>query len=190
LNAPARFAVLTMLGFSLLAAYGIFAVMRHSPRWGGVIAALAGLLILAEFIPVPLRLSPVEVGATVSPAYLFLAQQPQGQPVVELPMGEPNFADQDKYVAYTYNSLYHRQPLVNGYSTFIPPDYYALVKDVQAFPKKDALRRMRNWGAIWVVIHSDRYKNPEQLRRKLSRRGMIEHVQDYGDIWLYRLREK
>jgi hypothetical protein len=190
LNAPARFAVLVMLGLALLAAYGVLSLIRRFPRWGAVITAVCSLLVIAEFIPAPLRLAPVEAGTAISPVYPFLAQQPRGQPVVEFPMGEPNFADQDKYVAYTYNSLYHRQPLVNGYSTFIPPEYYALVADVQEFPAKAALQRLRKWGTVWVVVHSDRYENAKQLRLKLSRRGLIEHVRDFGDIWLYRLRQQ
>ena len=167
----------------------VWAVRVDAPyaALGVAIAVLVGLLVLAEYIPVPLRLQPVQAGANISPAYVYLAQQPSGQAVVELPMGEPTFADQDKYVVYTYNSLYHRQPLVNGYSTFIPPDYYALVKDVKEFPKKKAVRRLQKWGAQWVVVHSDRYENLTLLRKQLSKRADLEHVQDFGDIWLYRL---
>lgn len=187
LNAPARFVVLTMIALSLLSAYGLYALMRRAPHWGVAIAVLCGVLVLAEYIPAPLRMLPVDAGANISPAYLYLAQQPRGQAVVELPMGEPNFADQDKYVVYTYNSLYHRQPLINGYSTFIPPDYYALVKDVKEFPKKIAVRRLQKWGALWLVVHSDRYENTTLLKRQLSKRTNLEHVRDFGDIWLYRV---
>lgn len=190
LNAPARFVVLTMIALSLFSAYGLHVLMRRAPRWGLAIAALACVLVLAEYIPVPLRLLPVQAGANVSPAYLYLAQQPRGQAVVELPMGEPNFADQDKHVVYTYNSLYHRQPLVNGYSTFIPPEYYALVKEVREFPKKTAVRRLQEWGAQWLVVHSDRYENPTRLLKQLSKRTDLEHVQDFGDIWLYRVQPR
>lgn len=187
LNAPARFVVLTMIALALLSAYALNLLMRRKPRWGTLIALVCGALVLLEYSPVPLRMVPVEAGATISPVYTFLAQQPRGQAVVELPMGEPTFADQDRYVVYTYNSLYHRQPLVNGYSTFIPPEYYALVRDVQEFPKKIAVRRLQEWGAQWLVVHSDRYENREQMRRLLNRRPELEHVQDFGDIWLYRV---
>ncbi|HZQ08737.1 MAG TPA: hypothetical protein VFD70_19295, partial [Anaerolineae bacterium] len=187
LNAPARFAVLVMLALALLAAYGTYALLRRSPRWGFALAAMCAALLLAEYIPVPLRLAPVSTGAQVSPAYLFLAQQPRA-PVVEMPMGKPEFADQDKHVVYTYNSLYHLQPLVNGYSTFIPPDYYALVQDVQNFPSAAAVSRLKAWGAEWIVVHSDEYKNPNRLRARLNALPEIEHVQDFNEIWLYRIR--
>ncbi len=190
LNAPARFAVLMMLALALLAAYGAFWAMQRAPRWKYAIAFACAALIILEYIPAPLRLTPVAAGANISPVYQYLAQQPRGQAVVELPMGKPTFADQDKYVVYTYNSLYHLQPLVNGYSTFLPPDYYALVKQVQKFPKGSAIKRLRKWGAQWIVVHSDRYKNTAQLRKKLDRRKYLTHVQDFGAVWLYRISDQ
>ena len=132
----------------------------------------------------------MDAGANISPVYTYLAQQPTDEPVVEIPMGKPEFADQDKYVVYTYNSLYHFHPLVNGYSTFLPPDYYALVKDVQTFPTRKTVKRLKKWGAEWVVIHADRFDNPDKTRKKLEHIKGIEHVQDFGDVWLYRIKPK
>jgi hypothetical protein len=162
--------------------------MERAPRWGTWIAAACAVLIVLEYIPAPLRLLPVEAGTNVSPLYAYLAQLPRGQAIVHIPMGAPTFADQDKYVAYTYSALYHPyQPIVNGYSTFIPPDYYALVKDMQDFPTRRKIRQLRDWGAQWVVIHSDALKEPQAMREKLARLPHIEHVQDFGALWLYRI---
>jgi hypothetical protein len=187
LNAPSRFAVLTMLALALLAAYGLGWLIRRAPRLGSAIALVSIGLIAVEYLPAPLRLVRVDAGANISPAYRFLAQQPPDQPVVELPMGKPTFADQDRHVEYTYNSLYHLQPLVNGYSTFIPPDYYALVKDVQDFPTKRSLKRLREWGVVWVVVHANRLAERDKARRKLDSLAGIEHVRDHGDLWIYRI---
>lgn len=189
LNAPARFVVLVMLALSLLAAYGLLVILRRLPRYAVALALLASALILVEYAPVPLRLIPVDAGAQISPVYQFLRAQPPGQPVVELPMGKPTFADQDKHVVYTYNAVYHLQPLINGYSTFLPPDYYALVRDVQNFPAGGAVKRLQQYGAQWLVVHADEYPDREVLRRRLDNRTQLEHVQDDGDIWLYRFVE-
>jgi hypothetical protein len=188
LNAPSRFVVLSMLALGMLAAYGVRAWMERAPRWGTWIAVVGAALMVLEYIPAPLRLQPVEAGANVSPLYAYLAQQPRGQAIVHIPMGAPTFADQDKYVAYTYSALYHPyQPIVNGYSTFIPPDYYALVKDMQDFPSRRKIRQLKEWGAQWVVIHSDALQEPQAMRDKLARLPHIEHVQDFGALWLYRI---
>lgn len=189
LNAPARFVVLNMLALSLLAAYGARAWMRRAPHWRTWIAAVCVLLITLEYIPAPLRLAPVEAGAHVSPLYAYLAQQPRGQAVVHFPMGAPTFASQDRYVVYTYSALYHPyQPLVNGYSTFIPPEYYALVQATGAFPTRASIRHLQEWGADWLVVHSASYPNPSRVRAKLARFPGLEHVQDFDDLWLYRIR--
>jgi hypothetical protein len=187
LNAPARFAILSMLALALLSAYGLAYLLRQSPRWGWAIAVLCIGAIALEYIPAPLRLARADAGANISPAYQFLAQQPRGEPVVEIPMGKPTFADQDRYVEYTYNSLYHLHPLVNGYSTFLPPEYYALVRDVQPFPTKRSLKRLEKWGVVWVVVHADRLEKRESVRKKLDSLAGIMHVQDFGDIWLYQI---
>lgn len=189
LNAPSRFVVLSMLALGLLAAYGVRAWMQRAPRWRMWIATACAVLMVLEYIPAPLRLTPVEAGANVSPVYAFLAQQPRGQAVVHFPMGAPTFTSQDRYVAYTYSALYHPyQSLVNGYSTFIPPDYYALVKDMQNFPTRGNIRRLQAWGAQWMVVHSDSYEQPQKLRARLARFAGIEHVQDFDATWLYRIR--
>lgn len=187
LNAPARFVVLTMLALALLAAYGVRWLVEKNPRFRWAIAVACTAVLALEYAPAPLALVLVAAGTNISPAYSFLAQQPGGQPVVELPMGKPEFADQDKYVEYTYNSVYHWQPLVNGYSTFLPPDYYALVKDVQKFPARSAVKRLQKWGTQWMVVHSDRYPNADKLRKKLDGLSIVEHVRDFGVIWLYRI---
>jgi hypothetical protein len=188
LNAPARFAVLTTMALALLAAYGARALMQRSARWGGAIALVCAVVILLEYIPAPLKLVRVENNATINPAYTFLAQQPRGQAVIELPMGGPIFAEQDKYLVYTYASLYHLQPLINGYSTFIPTDYYALAKDMQAFPAPKTIARLKEYGAQWLVVHSQNYPKPDALREQLNKRDGLAHVQDFGTTWLYRVK--
>jgi len=120
-----------------------------------------------------------------------MPMSPWGEVVVEVPMGKPTFADQDKHVVYTYNAVYHPlQLLVNGYSTFLPPDYYALVDDMQKFPNRKTVNRLRRWGVQWVIVHADAYGNPERLRKNLSRAKGLEHVRDFDAVWLYRIRRQ
>jgi hypothetical protein len=189
LNAPARFAVLVMLPIALLAALGAERLAARFPRRGGVL--LVGLigLILLEVAAMPLPLDPAAAGAEVSPVYAYLAAQPHDQPVVEVPMGDANFGSQDKFVVYTYSSLYHWQPLVNGYSTFIPPEYYRLVTAMRGFPSAATVTLLSKRGVVFVVIHSDRIGNASKVRAKLDSLVGIEHVQDFGGDWLYRIKE-
>jgi len=188
--APARFGVLVMIAISLLAAAGATRVFERAERRRHLAGALLALAILAETIAVPLRWVPVDTGEAVSPAYRFLDAQPHGEPLVELPMGKPTFGGQAANAVYAYNSLYHFQHLVNGYGTFIPKEYYALVNDVQAFPQPAAVERLRQWGVVWLVVHADRYKTtpPDRLRAAIAARTELEPIREFGSIWLYRMR--
>ncbi len=187
LNAPARFDVLVMLALASLAALGAEWIAERVPRRQSLIFGAFAALILLEYAAAPLPLAKVAAGSNISPVYAFLAAQPPNQPVVEIPMGQPTFADQDKHVEYTYNSVYHWQPLVNGYSTFIPPEYYTLVQDMEGFPSAETLTRLKNWGVVFVVVHSDRIKNAAKVRATLETLDGLEHVKDFGEKWLYRL---
>ncbi len=188
LNAPARFDVLVMLALALLAAFGTEWLAARFPHRENVLFAALAVLILLEYASMPIPLDGVSTGAAISPVYRYLASQPPGQPVVEVPMGKPTFADQDRYVEYTYNSIYHWQPLVNGYSTFIPPKYYALVDEMQHFPTAKTVASLKKWGAVFVVFHSNKLPTPQRYRAALASTPGIEHVQDFGKIWLYRIK--
>lgn len=195
LNSPARFAVLVMLSIALFGAMGADWLARRLPRGERAILVALGFLMLLEVAAMPLPFDPVAAGADVSPVYAYLAAQPPNQPVVEVPMGAANFASQDRYVEYTYNSLYHRQPLVNGYSTFIPSEYYRFVTAMQGFPSSATVTLLGKWGVAFVVIHSDRIGNASKMRAKLDTLTTsdplsgfgIEHVRDFGQTWLYRI---
>ncbi len=187
LNAPARFDVLIMLALALLAALGTLRLAVFTRRAAPVVIGAFALLILLEQASMPLPFATVNTAATISPVYYYLASQPPNQPVVEMPMGQPTFDDQDRHVEYVYNSIYHWQPLVNGYSTFIPPDYYGLVETMQQFPSSATVSRLKQWGAVFVVIHSDRMAKTSGLRKILDTLPGIVHVRDFGSDWLYRI---
>jgi len=188
LGAPARFAVLSMAGLSLLSAKGLEAVLRRVGRRWAVVTAIATIVILSEYGVAPVRLANVVTAETLPEVYRVLARRPPGEPVVEMPMGAPTYGAQNRNAVYIYHSVYHQQPLVNGYSGFIPPEYYALVRDMQAFPSAAAVERLDRWGVEWIVVHANRYRDAAGLRRRLDQLSSIELVQDFGTIWLYRIR--
>jgi hypothetical protein len=188
LGAPARFAVLSMAGLSLLAAKGFDGVVRRLPKRWAAVTALATIAMLSEYGVAPLRLAYVATAQTLPAVYRVLASRPPREPVVEMPMGAPTYGAQNKNAMYVYHSVYHRQPLVNGYSGFIPPEYYALVREMQAFPSATTVERLDRWGVEWIVVHADRYRDAAALRRRLDQLSSIELVQDSGSIWLYRIR--
>ncbi len=188
LNAPARFAVLVMLALSLLAAFGVQWLAGRFQRGPAVITAVVAALVLLEFASVPLPLTTVAAGDKIPGVYQYLASLEPGQPVVELPMGQPNFASQDRFVEYTYNSVYHWQPLVNGYSTFIPQEYYGLVGDIYNKTPAETVKRLKAWGARLIVLNSDKYPDPQAIHQSFGKLSTVEYLYDDGVHWLYRIK--
>jgi hypothetical protein len=56
-----------------------------------------------------------------------------------------------------FGSMRHWQPLINGYSDFIPPDYGAMAVPINGFPDLESFRILRGLQARYVVIHWDTY---------------------------------
>jgi hypothetical protein len=86
---------------------------RWAPRWRAFAGAavIAGLLVDGMTRPVPV---------VPPPGRVILPGSPQAA-VMELPLD-----DTDISVEAMYRSMFHRQPLVNGYSGHFPPHYNVL----------------------------------------------------------------
>jgi hypothetical protein len=150
IRAPARFGAMALLTFAALsaiaAAHLLNAVSLRRQRWltAAIVVALG-----VEYWSVPVStretpLSPFRV-------HQWLAVQPRGA-VVELPMPTPEALWRDEPL-YQYLSIYHWQPLVNGYSGFVPVSYVRLLEAMREFPSDESLRRLRDRGVRVALLH-------------------------------------
>jgi len=57
-------------------------------------------------------------------------------------------------------SMWHWQPLVNGYSDFIPPDIQAEAIPLNGFPNDESFRLLRARGVRYVAIDWRTYNEP------------------------------
>jgi hypothetical protein len=138
---PARFTLVAMLCLSMTAA---IVIARLRPRWiGFAVAAIALLEIWLR--PIPLWPLPPLLDAT--------ALTPTANAVLELPM-----RNYQEFPAL-YRSMFHRRPLVNGYSGYFPRAYDEL-RDCLDHKREDCLTPIRQAGSIDVVI--DRGNDPDQ----------------------------
>ena len=168
LRAPSRFGIAVTLGLAILAAIAA-ARLAASPRRAGVVfGAILPVVAAAELLSAPLPFEPMPPPAQV---YRRLARLPRG-PVAELPFFYERH-DISRHALYMLFSSYHWQPLVNGYSDYIPPDFHRLARTLQAFPAEPALRALRDRGTRYVVVHFHAFA-PDQrarLRRALAAVG-------------------
>jgi hypothetical protein len=141
IRAPARFAVLVMMGLCVLAALGMRRVSlgRSRALCAVVLAALCGEYINA---PLPLVAAPprhTDVGR-------WLANEPAPGAVVHLPLT----GDLDN-TPYMVQSLEHGRPIVNGYSGQRPAFFSSLVESLADFPSATALAALREVDVKFVV---------------------------------------
>jgi hypothetical protein len=60
------------------------------------------------------------------------------------------------------NSTAHWQPLVNGYSDYIPGDFRLMARKLARFPAPESFEAMRRRDVRYIVIHVNRF-TPEHL---------------------------
>ena len=149
LRAPARVGVMALLGVAVLGGYGAAWLARR--RRGSLL--VAGLLVLTA---VELKaVWPLVEVPPVPAVYHHLATLPRGG-VVELHFPYRR-NDEHQHARYMFWSMWHWQPLVNGYSDYIPPDFYEIATPINFFPDPESFRIMKARGVRYVLVHLDTY---------------------------------
>ena len=89
------------------------------------------------------------------PLYDFLARQPDGV-VAQFPVPDLDLLPGHD-ARYAYMSIFHWKPLVNGYSGYYPPSYFARMPRLANFPDSDSIAQLRSDGVRYVVVHEGSY---------------------------------
>lgn len=167
IRAPARFAVVAMLGLCGLAALGI-----ARAGWRGAVVAAAALLMMTEYVNAPLaRL--VAAPAASTPAGQWLRDQPGNGAVLYLPLS----LDKDNSV-FMVQSLEHRRPIVNGYSGQRPA-FFTSIADAVADPSSlDARAALKELGVQFVV-------SPEPIAAANRPDSPYVERETFGDQTIY-----
>ncbi len=211
IRAPGRFSVTLYLVLALAVAAGaawlLGRIQQRVAR--GAVWALLIAICLGEFLAgretfIALTMPSL---APAPPAYAWLAQQPPGA-LLELPLtseidqGPPQgstvgdgaydaWPDLNR-MRYQFFQTAHWQPLIDGYSGFRPPHHRELGLTLAGFPDERSVTLLRGLGVTWVLVHGEIMEafqpgRAATLRTQLERAPGIEHVQDFGPEWLYRV---
>jgi hypothetical protein len=163
LRAPVRFGALWSFGTAVLAGCGYAAVTRRlqgSARMA--VAALVVVLVNVElFAPMP-RMPRVP---RVPDVYEWLRHAPEGA-VVELPV--------HRNVIGLYWSLFHLQPLVQGYGLVEPPAYSRLADDDALSPAM--VEHIRSFfHARYIVVDRTKYTGASDaaLSARIAENGAV-----------------
>ncbi len=175
IRAPARFGVFVFFFLALLIGltWQKFS-SKLSPKLAWIVGLTVLSLICVEYLNKPLEFT--EITVQTKDFYQQLAKQNQIKVIVDLPIGNerPGPLSRATYEDshYLLLSLFHHKKLLNGYSGFIPAQYYARADKLTInFPTKAKLALLKSWGVDGIVLHLDEYKLPElydQTRQKLN----------------------
>jgi hypothetical protein len=184
-RAPARFALLVLLGMSVLTAYGAAHLEQRAARGSLVLLLLTPLMLSEWFVvgfpsgkPQPFPVPPIYRVAELSAARA-LVSLPQYHATDQWFLG----AD------YLYFSTAHWRPIVNGFGRAEPAGYPRIVSHMNAFPGPNNARTMRTLGIELVVLHADRYADgaSEILKYALDSED-YELVARIGSDYLFKVR--
>jgi hypothetical protein len=168
LRAPARFGLIVAFGLSVFSGVAVAAWLRSAKRPGLVTALL--IVATAGELVVPIAMPDVP---PVEPVYRTLATLPRG-PVIEMPFFYPQVG-LFQHTKYMLASTAHWMPMVNGYSDYIPPDFYEHVMLLAPFPSRDAFKILEPGRVRYAVFHMSGY-NQENRNDVLIR---LKEFQQY-----------
>jgi hypothetical protein len=161
LRAPSRFGLLVVFALSVVGGVAASALLRRRRRPIVAFAALAALSC-GELL-VPLNMPEVP---QAEPVYATLKRLPPG-PVIEMPFFYLEYMF-PRHTFYMLQSTTHWNPLVNGYSDYIPPDFLANVMTLAPFPSRDSLKLLEPNRVRYAVFHRYWY-NDENWRDVVQR---------------------
>jgi hypothetical protein len=158
IRVPSRLAILTLLAWAILAGAGAERLLdRVRPRARAAAGGVLVLLLATEFSALPLKAPPyaVEVGEIDR----WVAARPRPFVVAELPVAPPADAiGSARYQShYMLHSMLHWQPIVNGYSGFLPPRHEMLFDQLTRFPDEGSVRALEGLGVNYVLLHRGEY---------------------------------
>ena len=206
LRVPARFGLIVLATWSLLAAVGAASAARRFAGGSGAsgpaglsrgraMAAAAVLLVMGveSIATMHARRMP----STAPTVYGFLGRLPPSV-VAHAPLADPGAlpgADSD----FIYFAQYHRHSLVNGNSGFFPPAYLRLMSAAHDLPSDQAIDALRTAGVEYLVVHERYFETWDAMsdtiyrlerRADLQPQGTFEDEPGTGNARIYRLLPK
>ena len=184
-RAPARFALLVILGLSVLAAFGANMLDRATVQTRILLLAAIPVM-LSEWYVVGFpggKPSPFMV-----PAIYHVDAIRSAQAIVSLPdyRGTPAWF---KGADYLYFSTAHWRPIVNGFGRAEPADYSHVISHMNAFPGPNNANTMRRLGVEYVVLHAARLQGGgEDVERSVLSTGEYDLVSRIGSDYLFKVR--
>ena len=194
-----RFGMLAGIGFALLGAFGFTAGWRRIRPACGPHARTAGILltvVLSVLVSIELR---SDIGTEDAPAdpdrlelYAWLASQPAGA-VIEFPTDRP-LRSPFQTIEYMYYSTRHWQPIVSGYSGYVPKAHLEIQQQFASTPDRPSMVTgntvglLQDLGVRYVVIHRQPGYDWQTAVAVAEQLPELKGVAEVGGSFVYVLR--
>jgi hypothetical protein len=186
-RAVSRMGLLTAMTLTVLAGMGMATILRllrartkDDERGAGrrgvsrerLVATIAIAVVLVESASAPLELQ--RVPRNPPAVARWLATIPRAS-VLELPIGV-----QDTLLMYF--SIWHWQPIANGYSGFFPQSYTQLRQALESFPDSASIDAVRRRCIQLIVLHENLMRDGvyRRMTEALAQRRDVRLVGAYG----------
>ena len=151
LRAPARASILVFMALAALGAYGWTRLVRGRSKSLTTVATIVmAAALLIEFRTTMDRW--LVVPSEPADVYRWLAMQPRSV-VAEVPFARADELHLIHDGLYMFNSTWHWQPIVNGYSGFFPKSFIELAEETESFPDDQSIAYLKTRGVDFIVIH-------------------------------------
>jgi len=166
-RAPGRLALLLYFFIGIFVAAGIYYLEKKYCGTKKIMLIALSLAMMSEYISFPLEFFRIPQYGKCPPAYAWLAKQPKG-PIMEVPLGSRDFEDPVDWTLfeaeYTYYSIFHWFPMLNGYSGFFPP----LHMRAKRLKMPEQLPLAQAAGIKYLIIHKNFFA-PGYLKNNLDK---------------------
>lgn len=167
LRVASRFAIFIYLFLALICAFTFKEILdRHKQKKYFYAGVFFICLLCLEYMNKPWIFT--EFTPEIKNLYSYLDSQADVKVLLEMPMGNlesnPSLASNQfvdaKYMLYA--SALHSKSLINGYSSYTPPEYSRRIGYLSLnFPTQSKLEKLKDWGVDAIILHKDEYLHPE-----------------------------
>ncbi len=182
-----RFGVFVQIFLVGLAGFSLEWIYRSSRGRGPLLLMLIFLLSVVEVLPLT-RLRPLPESTFSADWSDFLAKQPDGSAVM-IPMAEENERVDYNYlpiVVGMIHALDHGKPLLNGFSSFRPPEYLALKETIKHFPAPPGPGYLCERGVDYLIV--DKSFLTAEIVSDLNQRPQFDLLFADDKMSVYRLK--
>lgn len=196
LRVASRFHILVLFSIAVLSAIGIRTLtsrLHLTKRRKCFVAVSLSMLILVEYLSIPIPMRQVLVKEDIPEIYRWLSTKENHFAIIELPLPKPGKRVGQIECPRLHYSTYHWKDSVNGYSGYFPPLYDELMRRWHEWPR-DSLEQniidLEDLGVRYIIIHSNLFEK-EELELVLSEMTKVERRVQFitiiGEAYIYEL---